>query len=55
MLVLTRKENEVIVIGEGEDQIRIMVVKTGSSKIQIGVEAPRHVKVLRGELVEKKS
>ena len=47
MLVLTRKENETIRIG---DDIVITLIKTSGGKVRIGVDAPKSVKVLRGEL-----
>ena len=50
MLVLTRKQGELIHIGEG---IAVKVIKTGKGTVKIGIEAPAHVKVLRGELMEK--
>ena len=50
MLVLTRKQGEVIHIGEG---IAIKVIKTGKGTVKIGIEAPSNVKVLRGELSAK--
>ena len=50
MLVLTRKQGEVIHIGDG---ITVKVIKAGKGAVKIGIEAPAHVKVLRGELSEK--
>lgn len=50
MLVLTRKQGEQIQVGEG---ITVKVIKTGKGTVKIGIEAPAHVKVLRGELYEK--
>lgn len=47
MLVLTRKQGELIQVGDG---ITIKVIKTGKGTVKIGIEAPSHVKVLRGEL-----
>ncbi|MEW4489169.1 carbon storage regulator CsrA [Thalassoglobus sp. JC818] len=47
MLVLTRKKNETIQIG---DDIVIKVISTGRGKVKIGIDAPAHVRVLRGEL-----
>ena len=50
MLVLTRKRSQMIRIG---GDIVIKVLKTGKSTVKIGIEAPRHVRVLRAELCEK--
>ncbi len=47
MLVLSRKQDQDIVIG---DNIRIRVLKIKGNTIRIGIEAPRDVKVIRGEL-----
>ena len=47
MLVLTRKEGETIVI---DDQIKITVVRTRGRAIRLAIEAPRDMRVLRGEL-----
>ena len=47
MLVLTRKKDEQLQIGE---QITVTVLKVKGSSVQIGIEAPRSVKVLRSEL-----
>jgi len=52
MLVLTRKQGELIQVGDG---ITIKVIKTGKGTVKIGIEAPGHVKVLRGELALKES
>lgn len=46
MLVLSRRENEVIEIG---DDIRIVVVRIGHS-VRLGIEAPADLKIRRGEL-----
>ena len=47
MLVLTRKRNEMIRIG---DDVVVKVIKTGKGSVKIGIEAPSNVRVLRGEL-----
>lgn len=49
MLVLTRKENQSIQIGE---HITINVLRTGNGKVKIGIDAPPDLIVLRGELTE---
>ena len=48
MLVLTRKTAETIRIGDG---IVVKVIKTGRGNVKIGIDAPAHVRVVRGELV----
>ena len=47
MLVLTRKQNEKIRIG---DSITITVLRMKGKSIRLGIEAPHSVNVLRGEL-----
>ncbi len=47
MLVLTRKVNEEILIG---DHIRIKVIDIGAGRIRLGISAPRDVTVLRDEV-----
>jgi carbon storage regulator len=47
MLVLTRKTNERILIG---DDIRITVVGIRGNHVRIGLEAPTDVPILRDEL-----
>lgn len=49
MLVLTRKEDETIHIGEN---IVITIVRIDGNKVRVGVEAPREDMVLRGELLD---
>ena len=48
MLVLSRKFNESIVIDGG---IKITVVEIRGNQIRLGIEAPKEVGVMRGELV----
>ncbi len=47
MLVLQRKELEVITIG---DEIEIQVVKIRGNSVRIGVTAPEHLSIKRGEI-----
>jgi carbon storage regulator len=49
MLVLTRKANETIKIG---NDIVLKVICTGTKTVRIGIEAPGDVRILRGELPE---
>jgi carbon storage regulator len=47
MLVLTRKQGEKIRIG---DDVVITVVRTKGKTVRLGIQAPAHVPVLRGEI-----
>ena len=47
MLVLTRKQNETILI---DGCIKIEVLKCKGNTIKLGISAPNDVKILRGEL-----
>jgi carbon storage regulator CsrA len=49
MLVLTRKVGKWLVIGN----VRIKVIQSGRTRVLLGVEAPRAVKVLRTELADE--
>ena len=48
MLVLSRKVNETIKIG---DDIEIRVLEVKGDTVRIGIEAPKSIDILRGELV----
>ena len=47
MLVLSRKEGEQLIIG---DDIVLTINKINGNRVAIGIEAPRNVRILRGEL-----
>jgi carbon storage regulator len=47
MLVLTRKQGEQIRIGA---DVVITVVRTKGKAVRLGIQAPAHVAVLRGEI-----
>ena len=49
MLVLSRKLKQEIVIGEN---VRITVLKVKGNTVRLGIEAPREIHVVRGELVQ---
>lgn len=52
MLVLSRKEGEKLVIGEN---IVITVNRIAGNRVAIGIEAPREVSIVRGELDQRDS
>ncbi len=51
MLVIGRKQGETIVL---DGEITITLVRTGHGRTRIGIDAPAHVKVVRGELLRQK-
>lgn len=50
MLVLSRKKNESIIIG---DDIEIVIVDVKGEQVKIGVKAPKKVSVHRAEVYEE--
>ncbi len=51
MLVLDRKQGQDILI---DGPARIVIIRTAGGRVKIGIEADRKVKVLRGELLNRK-
>lgn len=49
MLVLSRKTNDTIKIG---DNIELRILEVKGDTVRIGIEAPKSVDILRGELVQ---
>ena len=47
MLVLTRKSNQSIMIG---DDVEVSVLSVMGEKVRIGIQAPQHVPVFRKEI-----
>lgn len=50
MLVLTRKADEQILIG---DDIKITLVRVRGNSVRIGIDAPKNIRVVRGELAAR--
>lgn len=49
MLVLTRRKGERILIG---DDVSILVIRSGSGSVRIGIDAPKDMRITRSELLE---
>ncbi|HOD42457.1 MAG TPA: carbon storage regulator CsrA [Candidatus Wallbacteria bacterium] len=50
MLVLTRKHNQSIIIG---NNIEIMIVEIRGDQVKIGIKAPKNVSIYRSEIYEE--
>jgi len=50
MLVLSRRKNESVVIG---DNIEITIVSVSRNKVRVGIVAPKNVTVHRKEVYER--
>jgi carbon storage regulator CsrA len=55
MLVLTRRKHESISIYDENEQLlaKILVVRTGSGSVRLGIETDPNFKILRDELERK--
>jgi len=50
MLVLTRKQDESIIITVGNDEIKVLITELDKNIAKIGVDAPRHIRIDREEV-----
>ena len=50
MLILTRKQNESVIIS---DDIKVTVISDRNSQVKLGIEAPDDVETWRNEIYEK--
>lgn len=50
MLILTRKPGESLIIG---DDITINILGVQGNQVRIGIDAPKEVKIMRTELLER--
>ncbi len=53
MLVLTRKRDERLILIAGNERIELVFKSISGSRMQVGIEAPRSVKIIRAELEGK--
>lgn len=51
MLILTRRPNEVINIG---DSVKVTVLSINYGQVRIGIEAPSNITIDRAEITERK-
>lgn len=53
MLILTRRIEETICIGEGENAVTVTVLGVKGNQVRIGVTAPKDIPVHRQEIAER--
>lgn len=51
MLIVSRSVGQTIVIGQ--ENITITLIETGNGTAKIGIDAPKHVGILKGEVFER--
>ena len=49
MLILSRHAGEAIRIGH---DVRIVIIHVGGGKVRLGIEGPKHLRILREELYD---
>lgn len=52
MLVLSRKENEQVIVGSGADAVAVTVVEIRGDKVRLGFAAPADVPIHRREVYD---
>jgi len=53
MLILTRRLDEVVIIGEDDKSVRIKIVDIERDKVRLGFEAPKTVQINREEVYNR--
>jgi carbon storage regulator len=53
MLILTRKMNQSIVIGDGNNKVTLTVLGVQGGQVRLGIDAPKDVAVHREEIYER--
>ena len=54
MLAMRRKRGEALIIGSGENEVRVEVYKVAETRVWLGITAPSHVPIDREEIREAK-
>lgn len=54
MLVLKRKEGEIICLKDGNGQdVEFKVIEISEGRVKIGIEAPKNISIFRKEVLEE--
>lgn len=52
MLVLSRKSDEAVVVGDGAEAITVTIVEIRGDKVRLGFSGPKHVPIHRQEIYD---
>lgn len=50
MLALTRNVSESVIIGEGDNEVRLTIVSISRGQVRLSFDAPRHIQIDREEI-----
>jgi carbon storage regulator len=50
MLIVSRKKDESLLIGD--KSIKITVIETGDGRVKLGIDAPKDIRIIRAEVAE---
>lgn len=53
VLVLSRKENESIIFGEGENRVVLTVVNIDNDRVRLGISADQKIPIYREEIYQQ--
>jgi len=53
MLVLTRRENDSIILETSDGPIEVKLTAIDGAQVRIGIKAPKSVGIVRGELKQR--
>lgn len=53
MLILTRKPNQVVIVGEGANKVAVTLLSIDGDRIRLGFHAASQIPIYREEAVDK--
>jgi len=53
MLVLTRKINETLILGEGDNQVTVTIIGVSGQQVRLGCHAKANVPIHREEIYQR--
>lgn len=53
MLCLSRRANEAIVIGRGDQRVEVLILSIRQDRVRLGITAPREIPIHRREIADR--